>query len=371
MKTLTSIALAALTLPAGLLEGKSTVMKSEFGKMPDGTVVWVYALKNSKGMEAKITTYGAAVVSLMVPDKNGKRGDVVLGCSDLDSFRRQAAFLGAIVGRYGNRIAKAQFKLDGHEYKLPNNDHGNTLHGGPQGFDKKVWDVRRAEPNLLELHYLSKDGEEGFPGDLNATVTYTVTENNELRIDYAATTDKPTVVNLTNHAYFNLAGQGNGDILGQKMMINADHFLPVNPTLIPTGELRPVAGTPFDFRKPGPIGSRINASDEQIKIGGGYDHCWVLNKKGGELSLAARAMDPASGRVMEVLTTEPGIQFYTGNFLDGSITGKDGKVYKKRYAFCLETQHYPDSPNQPKFPTTTLNPGGKYTTTTIYKFSHE
>ncbi len=364
------IALAALMLPGGLLEARTKPMKQDFGKTPDGTAVSIYTLKNGKGMEARITNYGGIVVSLLVPDRNGKAGDVVLGYDNLEGYIRNNPYFGAIVGRYGNRIAKGRFTLDGHEYKLAVNNGPNSLHGGLRGFDKVVWDVRRAEGNLLELHYLSKDGEEGYPGNLDVTVTYTLTPENELKIDYAATTDKPTVVNLTNHSYFNLAGQGNGNILDEVLMINADRFLPVDAGLIPTGELRSVAGTALDFRKPTVIGARINSDEEQMKLGGGYDHCFVLNRNGAGLSLAARLSDPKSGRVMEVLTTEPAIQFYTGNFLDGTITGKDGKVYPKRSALCLETEHYPDSPNQPAFPSVVVRPGGKYATTTVYRFSH-
>ena len=364
------IALAALSLPAGSLEAKTKLMKQEFGKTPDGAAVYIFTLKNAKGMEARITNYGGIVVSLAVPDKSGKSSDVVLGYDNLEGYIRNNPYFGAIIGRYGNRIAKGRFKLDGHEYKLAVNNGPNSLHGGIRGFDKVVWDVRRAEDNALELHYLSKDGEEGYPGNLDVTVTYTLTDNNELKIDYAATTDKPTVLNLTNHSYFNLSGQGNGDILGEEMMINADRFTPVDAGLIPTGELRSVAGTPLDFRKPVAIGARINSDDEQIRLGGGYDHNFVLNRSGAGLSLAARVRDPKSGRVMEVLTTQPGVQFYTGNFLDGTIKGKQGKVYGKRSAFCLETQHFPDSPNQPSFPSVVLTPGAKYATTTVYKFSH-
>lgn len=327
----------------------------------------LYTLTNKNGMEVSITNYGGRVVTLKAPDRAGRMADVVLGFDNLDGYLRQNPFFGALVGRYGNRIAKGKFTLDGREYTLARNNGENALHGGLRGFDKVYWEPR-VEGNRLLLHYLSKDGEEGYPGNLDTTVSYTLTDANELRIDYAATTDKDTVVNLTNHSYFNLAGQGEGDILSHRMMIDADRFTPVDAGLIPTGELRPVDKTPFDFRQPVEIGARINDADEQLTFGKGYDHNFVLNGHVGTLRLAARATEPKSGRVMEVLTTEPGLQFYTGNFLDGSITGK-GKVYKHRYGFCLETQHFPDSPNKPQFPSVVLKPGQKYHTTTVYRFS--
>jgi aldose 1-epimerase len=311
-------------------------------------------------------------VSLKVPDSKGALGDIVLGFDSLDGYLADNPFFGALVGRYGNRIAKGHFTLDGKEYTLPINNGANALHGGLKGFDKHIWTAKPGQGKdgqTLELTYVSKDGEEGYPGTLTATVTYTLTNANELRIHYQATTDKPTVLNLTNHSYFNLAGAGNGDILGHELMLNADKFTPVDKGLIPTGELRPVDGTPFDFRKATAIGARINADDEQIKLGGGYDHNFVLNGQAGTMRLAARATEPKSGRVLEVSTTEPGVQFYTGNFLDGTLHGKGGKVYNKRYGFCLETQHYPDSPNKPSFPSTVLRPGQKYDTTTVFKFS--
>ena len=328
-------------------------------------------------MEAAITNYGGAVVSLKVPDRNGTLEDIVLGYDSADGYVADKAFFGAIIGRYGNRIARAQFTLDGKTYTLAKNNGENSLHGGIKGFNKALWTAKgipAKDGQALELTYLSKDGEEGFPGNLNVRVIYTLTDANELKIEYFATTDKKTVVNLTNHSYFNLlgVGPGMGDILGHMLMIEADKFTPVDSGLIPTGELRDVAGTPFDFRKPTAIGARINADDEQIKLGGGYDHNFVLRRKAGEgISLAARVVEPASGRVMEVWTTEPGVQFYTGNFLDGSAHGKGGVAYAKRSAFCLETQHFPDSPNQPKFPSVVLSPGAGYQTTTIYKFSVE
>jgi aldose 1-epimerase len=353
-------------------QGAAGLRKSAFGKMKDGQPVGLYTLTNTGGMEVAITNYGGIVVSIKAPDRSGKFADVVLGFDTFDAYLNNTPFFGALVGRYGNRIAKARFTLDGHEYHLAANDNGNTLHGGLKGFDKRLWnakDVSTKEVPALELTYLSKDGEEGFPGNLSVTVTYSLTPKNELKIDYAATTDKDTVLNLTNHSYFNLAGQGEGDILSHLMMINGDRFTPVDATLIPTGELKSVAGTPLDFRKPTAIGARIDADDQQIKFGRGYDHNFVLNRKGGELILAARVTEPSSGRVLEVLTTQPGLQFYTGNFLDGTIHGKVGKVYPRRSAFCMETQRFPDSPNQPRFPTTVLKPGKHFQSTTVFRFS--
>jgi aldose 1-epimerase len=354
---------------------KSGITSQPYGKTPGGEQVDVYTLTNAKGVEAKIITYGGRIISLKVPDRTGAIGDVVLGFDSLDGYLKDNPFFGALVGRYGNRIAKGKFTLDGKEYSLPVNNGANALHGGIKGFDKHLWTAKPGEGKdgpTLKLTYVSKDGEEGYPGTLTAVVTYTLTSNNELRIHYEATTDKPTVLNLTNHSYFNLAGAGEGDILGHVLMLNADKFTPVDSGLIPTGELRAVDGTPFDFRKATAIGARIDqTSDEQIKFGGGYDHNFVLNGKAGTLRQVARVSEPKTGRVMEVLTTEPGVQFYTGNFLNGSLTGKGGKVYNKRYGFCLETQHYPDSPNKPDFPSTVLRPGAKYDTTTVFKFSTE
>lgn len=354
-------------------EAKSSMKKQPFGKTADGQPVDLYTLTNKNGMEATITNFGGIVVSLTAPDRNGKFEDVVLGYDQLDGYLTNKAFFGALIGRYGNRIAKGEFKLSGTTYNVPKNDGQNSLHGGNTGFNKRLWtakDVSGPHGQALELTYLSKDGEEGYPGNLNVKVVYTLTDTNELKIDYSATTDKETVVNLTNHSYFNLAGQGNGDILEHQLTLVADRFTPVDATLIPTGELRPVKGTPFDFTKPTSIGARIDQDDEQIKFGKGYDHNWVLNSGGkGGVTLAAEAYEPKSGRVLQILTDQPGIQFYTGNFLDGSITGKGGKVYNRRYAFCLETQHFPDSPNHQSFPSTTLKPGQHYHTVTIFKFS--
>jgi aldose 1-epimerase len=350
---------------------KMGIERQAFGKTPDGTSVDLYTLINANGVEVKITNYGGIVVSLMVPDRNGKMGDVVLGYDNLDGYIKNNPYFGCIIGRYGNRIAKGQFTLNGVEYKLAQNNGENNLHGGIKGFDKVVWSAKEVPVGNgvgLELTYLSKDGEEGFPGNLSVTVTYTLTNSDELKINYTATTDKDTVVNLTHHSYFNLAGAGEGDILGQVLKIDADKFTPVDKGLIPTGELKNVKGTPMDFTQPTAIGARINQEDEQLILGRGYDHNWVLNNRGGLLALVARVTEPKTGRVMEVFTTEPGMQVYTGNFLDGSITGKGGKVYQQRYGFCLETQHFPDSPNKPEFPSTVLKAGGKYATTTIYKF---
>jgi aldose 1-epimerase len=360
--------LAGCSSPVPQPPGRS---RAAFGSA-DGKEVFLYTLRNKSGMEARITNYGGIVLSLLVPDKSGKLRDIVLGYDSLSSYLEKTPYFGAIVGRYGNRIANAHFTLEGKEYTLNANDGPNTLHGGLKGFDKVVWDADESTPGTtpsLTLTYLSKDGEEGFPGDLRATVVYSLTDSNELRIDYSATTDKPTVLNLTHHSYFNLAGAGSGDILSHEVMLNADSFTPVDSGLIPTGELRPVGGTPMDFRTPMAIGARIGDNYDQLRLGRGYDHNWVLNKKPGELSLAARVSEKTSGRVMEVWTTEPGIQFYSGNFLDGTNIGKGGRMYAYRTGFCLETQHFPDSPNQPSFPSTEVRPGEKFRSTTIYRFS--
>jgi aldose 1-epimerase len=332
--------------------------------------VALYTLKNAKGAEAKISNYGGIVVSLKMPDRQGQLGDVVLGYDTLAGYLKETPYFGCLVGRYGNRIAKGRFTLNGQTYTLATNNGPNALHGGLKGFDKAVWKARAIQSSsgpALELRHLSKDGEEGYPGNLDVTATYTLTGDNALRLDYVATTDKPTVVNLTQHSYFNLAGQG--DVLRHVVYLNADRFTPVDSTLIPTGELKPVDGTPFDFRKPTAIGARINQDDPQLKFGGGYDHNWVINQKQpGELTLQARVTEPTTGRVLEVLSTEPGLQFYTGNFLDGTITGKGGRVYQFRNGFCMEPQHYPDSPNQPNFPSVVLRPGQTYRNTIVYRF---
>jgi aldose 1-epimerase len=353
-------------------KGSPSVKMQPYGKMPNGAAVDLYTLTNAGGMQAGIITYGGTVVSLTAPDKSGKFADVVLGMDSLEGYFHQTSFFGALIGRYGNRIGHGTFTLEGKQYTLPKNNGENTLHGGPEGFDKRVWKARElatANGPAVELTYVSKDGEEGFPGNLSAKVLYTLTDSNELKIEYTATTDKPTVVNLTNHSYFNLNGGGVGDNLQHQVIINADRYTPVDEGLIPTGELKAVKGTPFDFTKATAIGARINQDDQQLKYGKGYDHNWVLNKSGSGMTKAAEVYEPKSGRVMEVFTTEPALQFYTGNFLDGTVKGKGGIAYPFRAAFCMETQHYPDSPNKPKFPSTELKPGQTYHTTTTYKFS--
>jgi len=348
------------------------ITKSPYGTTTDGATVASYTLRNSQGAEARVITYGGILVSLKVPDTYGAIGDVVLGCNSLEDYEKATTYFGALIGRYGNRIGKAQFTLDGKTYHLATNNGVNTLHGGIKGFDKVVWTAKTGDSSMgpqLILTYTSKDGEEGFPGTLQVKAVYTMTERNELRIDFTATADKDTVVNLTHHSYFNLSGKG--DILRHIVTIPADNITPVDAGLIPLGPLQPVAGTPFDFRKPMAIGLHLDEtnSNEQLKFGPGYDHNWVINKKPGELTLMARVSDPGSGRVMEVWSTEPALQFYTGNFLDGTIQGKGGWVYQKHAAFCMEPQHYPDSPNQPQFPTTELKPGETYQNTIIYRFS--
>jgi aldose 1-epimerase len=353
------------------VEEQSTpaVSVSSFGKSKDGKDVSLYTMTNGKGITMKVMNYGGIIVSLMVPDKTGKPVDVILGYDSLAAYEKDNPFFGALVGRYGNRIGGARFSLDGKVYQLEKNNNGNHLHGGTKGFDKVFWNIEEVQVEkgaALKLSYLSKDMEEGYPGNLNTEVTYTLTEDNTIKFDYRATTDKKTIVNLTQHTYFNLNG-GKTDILSHEIAINADKIVAVNENLIPTGELRDVTNTPFDFRKPTVIGARINnLQDEQIKFGKGYDHCWVLNGEG--LKLAAVVYDSASGIEMEVHTTEPGMQFYTGNFLNGSLTGKNNVVYNQRTGFCLETQHFPDSPNQSSFPTVVLSPGQTYTTQTTYQF---
>jgi aldose 1-epimerase len=359
-----------LAVVAGAAEAK--VETTTHGKTADNKPVSLITLTNKNGMQASISTYGGIVVSLTAPDSKGKFEDVVLGFDKLDGYLAGHPFFGALVGRYGNRIARGEFTLDDKKYTLAKNNGENHLHGGVKGFDKAVWTAKTADGEAgpsVTLSHVSKDGDEGYPGTLTVTVTYTLTNKNELKIDYHATTDKATPVNLTHHSYFNLAGAGKGDILGHELMIDADRFTPIDAGLIPTGKLQSVADTPFDFRKLTAIGKRINADDEQIRFGKGYDHNFVLNEKKGEIGVAAKVVEPKSGRIMEVLTTEPGLQFYTGNFLDGTNTGKGGKVYKHRHGFCLETQHFPDSPNKPDFPSTILRPGKEYRTTTIYRFS--
>jgi len=351
---------------------KASITSAPFGKTADGTAVEIYTLRNARGAQARIMTYGGIVQSLSLPDKNGQYADIVLGYDNLQGYIDKTPYFGALIGRYGNRIGGAQFTLDGATYTLAANDGPNTLHGGLRGFDKVVW---QAQPLLggegpkLVLSYLSKDGEEGFPGNLAVTATYTLTDNNELKLEFTATTDKATVLNLTHHSYFNLAGEGNGDILGHILYINADQTTPVDSKLITTGEFKSVDGTPFDFRTPTAIGARINDPDPILQYGPGYDHNWVVNKPMGQFGLMARVTEPVSGRVMEVWSDEPGLQFYAGNFLDGTIKGKGGVAYPRRSAFCMEPQHYPDSPNKSNFPSVVLRPGQTYHNTIEYKFS--
>ncbi|MFZ0541983.1 MAG: aldose epimerase family protein [Candidatus Sulfotelmatobacter sp.] len=345
---------------------KTRVSKQPFGHTPEGTPVEMYTLADGK-IEARIMTYGGIVVSLRTPDRNGKLDDIVLGCDSVEKYVVQTAHFGGIIGRYANRIAHGTFQLDGQTYSIPKNDGDNALHGGIRGFDKVVWTAKEITDGI-ELTYVSKDGDQGFPGTLATTVRYTLS-GSALRIDYSATTDKDTVLNLTNHSYFNLAGQGNGDILRHVVKIDASRFTPVDATLIPTGELKPVEGTPFDFRTPHVVGERIDADDAQLRLGHGYDHNFVLDHPAGQLAEAAEVYEPTTGRILRVSTTEPGLQFYTGNHLDGSITGKDGRVYKARFALCLETQHFPDSPNHPSFPSTELKPGQKFHSVTVFEFS--
>lgn len=373
LAALLAIFVLSALLPSGA-EAKSKMQKQAFGKTEDGQQIDIYTLTNRNGVEARITNYGAALVSLKVPDRDGKVDDVVLGYDTLERYVSDKAYFGATVGRYANRIAGGSFVLNGSTYSLAINNRPNHLHGGEKGFNKRVWTAEGASSGAgqaLALTYLSKHGEEGYPGNLTVRVVYTLTDKNELKIDYTATTDKDTVLNLTNHSYFNLAGQGNGDILDEELFLAADRFTPVDENLIPTGELRKVSGTPFDFTTPTAVGARINQDDQQLKIGKGYDHNFVLNGKAGELKLAARLYAPKTGRVLEVWTTQPGVQFYTGNFLDGTAQGKGGKPYGFRSGLCLETQHFPDSPNHPKFPSTVLKPGEHFRSTTIYKFSTE
>jgi aldose 1-epimerase len=356
-------------------EKTMSITKAPYGKMPDGTQIEEYTLSNSDGMKVKLINYGAIITAVEVPDRSGKAENVTLYRDSLADYletkdgKATTPYFGATIGRYGNRIAKGRFTLDGRPYTLATNNGPNALHGGFKGFDKKIWkadEVKSPGEVGIAFTYTSPDGEEGYPGTLKTKVTYSLTSKNELKMDYEATTDKDTVVNLTNHTYWNLAGAGNGDILKHEMMLDADRYLPVDGTLIPLGRLDPVKGTPFDFTKSKPIGKDMVPFDP-VKTEGGYDHCYVLNHKGDGPELAARVSEPTSGRVMEVYTTQPAVQFYVGNFLDGSIHA-GGKDYKRHYAFCLETQHYPDSPNQKDFPTTELKPGETYKQTTVYKF---
>ena len=346
-----------------------TVAKKAFGEMPDGSKVSEYVLTNAHGMQVSLLDYGATVKDIMVPDRNGAYANVSLGFGNLEDYREKSPYFGCTAGRYANRIAKGSFTLDGKEFKLATNNGPNHLHGGERGFDKHVWSTRVSDTKTaVTFTRRSPDGEEGYPGNLDVTVWYRLTNDNALKIDYLATTDKATPVNLTNHSYFNLKGEGNGDILNHVLMFNAANYTPVNAGLIPTGDIAPVKGTPFDFTTPRAIGERVSNTHEQMAFGGGYDHNWVLDNQDGDLGLAATVFEPTSGRFMEVWTEEPGMQFYCGNFLNGSNIGKSGKAYNYRNGFCLETQHYPDSPNQPDFPSIILKPGEEYSTTTIYRF---
>lgn len=354
------------------METSPALSATKFGQTSDSMEVKEYTLKNDQGVEVKIINYGGTITSLKVPDKDGNLENVVLGFDNVQDYEKGDAYFGAIIGRYGNRIANGKFSIDGTDYTLATNNNENHLHGGLKGFDKVVWSVDTVNSNskTLKLNYLSKDMEEGYPGNLNCTVTYTLSDDNVLEMDYQATTDKKTIVNLTNHSYFNLSGDFSKTILDHEVMINADSFIPVTESLIPTGEIKSVENTPFDFREAIKIGSKLDqeSSNEQLKRGLGYDHCWVLNDAEG-MSLAATAYDPGTGRFMEVKTNEPGIQFYIGNFLNGSMNRPDGGTYDKRTGFCLETQHYPDTPNQKEFPSVILEPGETYTSKTTFKFS--
>ncbi len=368
------IAGCATQAPPGAGTTTASITHESFGTTQDGTPVEIYTLENDNSMMVRIMTYGGIIQSIKVPDKNGQFGDVALGYDNLAAYETNSPYFGALIGRYGNRIAKGHFTLDGQEYTLATNNVPNSLHGGIKGFDKKVWTVDKAEvgddgPELV-LSYTSPDGEEGYPGTLHTTVKYTLSaKENNLRIKFTATTDKDTIINLTAHSYFNLSGQGT--ILDQVAYIDAARYKPVDSTLNPNGEIAPVAGTPFDFNTPTAIGARIGDDNEQLKIGGGYDHNFVVNHKMGRLAMDARVTDPDNGRVFEIWSTEPGLQFYSGNFLDGTIIGKDGVVYAHRGAFAMEPQHYPDSPNHPSFPSVVLHPGETYHNTIVYKFSVE
>jgi aldose 1-epimerase len=364
-----------LTMSLLASSGKERQIKKEtFGTTPEGKPVDLYILTNAHGLEVRVINLGGIITSLRVPDKNGKLDDIVLGFDNLDGYLENKPYFGAIIGRYANRIANGKFTLDGHEYTLAKNNGSNSLHGGLKGFNKVIWQAepfRNHQGMGVTLSYTSKDGEEGYPGNLRVKVTYTLTEKNELAIDYEATTDKATPVNLTQHTYFNLAGEGSGDVLAHELRLNADRFTPIDKNLIPTGEIRSVKGTPLDFTQPATIGARINDPYDQLVIAHGYDHNFVVTGKDDSLQFAARVREPKSGRVLEAYTTEPGIQLYSANFLDGSVIGKHGHAYKQREAFCLETQHFPDSPNHPDFPSTILRPGNTFHSRTVFKFSVE
>jgi len=349
------------------------IERQSFGSTSQGEPIDLFKMVNRSGMEVAITNYGATIVSLKTRDRNGNLGDVVLGYDTLEGYESGNSYFGATIGRYANRIAQGHFRLNGKDYSLPRNNYGNTLHGGVRGFNKRVWrarDISSASELSLEMRYAAKDGEEGFPGNLNVTVVFTLPLNrNQLRIEYTASTDAPTIVNLTNHSYFNLSGEGVGNVLDHQLTVFSSKLTPVDGSLIPTGEIRSIKNTPFDFTKPASIGSRIDDKNEQLKFGRGYDHNWVLSGKRHPMAKAATLYDPKSGRTLQIMTTEPGIQFYSGNFLDGSIRGKDGKSYAYRSALCLETQHFPDSPNHPSFPSVVLKPAETFHSTTVYRFS--
>jgi len=348
------------------MPAKTQVVREQFGHTAEGTPVHLYLLSDGK-LEVRIMTYGGIIVSLRAPDRDGKFDDVVLGYDSVQKYIEKTPYFGAIVGRFANRLAHGKFQLNGQTYSIPKNDGDNSLHGGIHGFDKVVWEDKPL-PDGVELTYVSEDGDQGFPGTLATTVRYRLT-GSALRIEYSATTNRDTVLNPSNHSYFNLAGQAKGEILGHVLRINASHITPVDATLIPTGDLKSVEGTPFDFRTPHTIGERINADDVQLRLGKGYDHNFVLDHPPGKLAKAAEVYEPTTGRILRVLTTQPGVQLYTGNFLDGSITGKEGRIYNRRFAFCLETQHFPDSPNHPSFPSTELKPGQKFQSVTVFEFS--
>jgi len=370
------IATCAMLFPmlsqASTEKNQRSAKKEKYGTTPDGQQVDSYTLSNSHGVEVQVINFGGIITSIRVPDRSGKMADIALGFDTLDGYLENKPYFGAVIGRYANRIANGKFTLDGKQYTLPINNGPNSLHGGIKGFNKVVWQAQpfhNRQGEGVKLSYLSKDGEEGYPGNLKVNVTYTLTDKNELVIDYEATTDKATPINLTNHSYFNLAGEGNGDVLSHELQLDADRFTPVDKNLIPAGEIQPVKGTPMDFTQTTAIGARINDPYEQLVIAHGYDHNFVVNGKDGSLRLAARVREPKSGRVLEAYTTQPGIQLYTGNFLDGTVVGKHGHAYKQREAFCLETQHYPDSPNHANFPSTILRPGKTFHSQTVFKFS--
>lgn len=369
--TSAALALAACNGGSSMTEHASTISAQPFGLTPDGQAVERYVLKNRHGIEMVAMNYGGIILSLRTPDRDGQFDDIVLGHDTLPPYITNPPFFGALIGRYANRIAKGRFSLDGHTYQLATNDGPNHLHGGARGWDHAVWRVEPFNDKRgvgLELSRTSPDGEEGYPGRVKATVTYTLTDQDQLRIDYVATADRPTIVNLTQHSYFNLAGAHGATVLGHELTINADRYTPIDATLIPTGELAPVSGTPFDFRRATTIGARISQKDAQLERGRGYDHNFVLNHAADGLTLAANVYEPSTGRTLEVRTTEPGLQFYSGNFLDGAISGKNGVAYGQRTGFCLETQHFPDSPNRAEFPSTAIAPDSPFRSTTIFTF---